>query len=99
MNYKLVTALMKKAGFNGSEAYCRAWRIENEYPPQLKTAAEQWLRDETPEMEVEGYRLSTLLSCTGGNVPKALELMYVLSKDVSEGLNIVAYCSPRDNLK
>lgn len=81
-------------------AYSWAWRILSEYPESLRLAAEAWAEEkELPEVSITEITLEQVLRRTGSSVPQALELLYVISKDPSEGRNLLARCTRRDSLR
>ena len=81
-------------------AYSWAWRIQNEYPEDLRLAAEAWAENRAlPEIDVTGISLQQVLLQTGDSVPNALELLYIVSKDPAEGRTLLARCTKRDSLR
>lgn len=95
----LSLVLCQKEGISPLVAHSWAWRIQNEYPESLRQAAEAWaMGEEIPPAEVVGETLDQVIRQTGANVPEALELMYVMSRDPAEGLDLLARSTRRDNL-
>ena len=96
----LSLALMDKELISAAEASCWAWRIQNDYPPELRAAAEAWAQEEAvPSMEVTGITLEQVRRMTGEDVPHALEFLYVISRDPVEGRDVLARSTLRDSLR
>ena len=78
-------------------AYAWAWRIENEYPDELRQAAELWAENNPlPTVEVTGITLDQILEQTGVSIPAAIDILYVLSKSPADGRMILTRCARRD---
>lgn len=93
----IAVQLAKKEYAAPASAYVWAWRIQNEYPPELRAAAERWAEG-LPEEPVTaaGVTLDGVRRRTGASVPQALELMYVLYRDPVEGNRLLDRCTRRD---
>lgn len=91
--------LRKEEKISPLAAHSWAWRIQNEYPEPLRRAAEAWAQGEAvPDVDVTGITLQQVCRRTGESVPAALELLYVMYRDPSEGRDLLARTAPRDTL-
>lgn len=78
-------------------AYALAWRMQNEYPEDLRQAAELWAEDKpVPNVAVTGITLEQIQEQTGISVPGALDILYVLSKSPTDGRTILTRCMRRE---
>ena len=78
-------------------AYAWAWRIQNEYPDELRQAAECWVENKTlPQIEVTGISLEQVMAQTGMSVPAGIDILYVLTKSPTDGRTILTRCAHRD---
>ena len=93
----LVTQLCAKEMLQPAAAYALAWRIQNEYPADLRQAAELWAEDKpVPNVEVTEISLEQIQRQTGISVLGALDILYVLSKSPTDGRTILTRCARRD---
>lgn len=93
----LAVQLSTKEMLQPAAAYALAWRIQNEYPEDLRQAAELWAEDKpVPHVEVTGLSLEQIRRQAGLSVPKALDILYILSKSPTDGRSILTRCARRD---
>lgn len=96
----LAVQLCRRNNMSSVAAYSAAWRILNEYPPELRSAAEAWAENrDLPEVSVNDISLSLVINNTGENVPAALELLYVISKDPDNGIELLCLCTKHDSFR
>ena len=94
---KNALALMKRTHVYPGNAWVQAWRIENEYPDDLRDAAEAWVEDRpVGDPQAAGRSLSDIRRSTGVSVPDALEFLYVLRHDPESGNLMLGNCTRRD---
>lgn len=87
----LAVQLLTREHADAPNSWVWAWRIENEYPPTLRAAAEAWARQQpVPPVEAAGVSLAQIQQATGVSVPQALELLYVCTKNPGDGLQLLS---------
>ncbi len=97
---QLALILSRKLLLKPSEAFCRSWRILNEYPQALREAMLSWAQDaDVPHTEISGFDLKRVMDQSGLSAPDALEIMYVMSRSLNDGVGILARCTPRDGAR
>ena len=93
----LATQLVTRELVSPAQGLTWAWRIQHEYPLSLLQAAEAWAENRPlPDPQYNGRSLSAVIRATGASVPQALELLYVFSRNPSDGLTLLARCTKRD---
>ena len=93
----LAAQLCVKEMLRPAAAYALAWRIQNEYPEDLRQAAELWVEDKpVPNVEVTEISLERIQRQAGLSVLEALEILYILSKSPTDGRSILTRCARRD---
>lgn len=97
---QLALILCQKLLLKPSEGFCRAWRVLNEYPQELKDALLSWAQDaDLPHTQISGFELQRVMEQGGLSAPDALEIMYVMSRSLNDGVAILSRCTPRDTLR
>lgn len=93
----LAVQLCEKELLQPAAAYAWAWRIQNDYPEDLRQAAELWAEGKpVPNVEITEISLEQIQRQTGISVPTALDILYVLSKSPADGRTILTRCMRRD---
>jgi len=93
----LALQLSAKEMLQPAAAYALAWRIQNEYPEDLRQAAELWAEDKpVPNVAVTGISLEQIQNQTGTSISEALDILYVLSKSPTDGRTMLTRCARRD---
>ncbi len=98
MRYELLALNIRQtANLGAVEAQVWAWRIENEYPEELRFAAEKWAENgQIPDIEIAEVTFDQVLRSTKASIQEAFELMYVLSRDPFAGTRLLENCTLRD---
>ena len=96
----LAAQLITRELADPAQGWTWAWRIQNDYPAPLRQAAEAWAENRPlPDPQCGGRSLSAVMRATGASAPQALELLYVLSRNSSDGLTLLTRCTQRDRLR
>lgn len=93
----LAVELRKRERVSSAAACTKAWRIQNEYPDQLRRAAEAWAENsKIPPVEVANLTLEKVMQQARISVPEALEILYIIHKDEAAGKTLLMRCTPKD---
>jgi hypothetical protein len=100
MRYELLAMNLRETAKLGAvKAQVWAWRIENEYPEELRFAAEKWAENgQIPDIEIAEVTFDQVLRSTKASVTEAFELMYVLSRDPYAGTELFQDLILKDSL-
>lgn len=96
---ELANLLTRRFRLSRAAGCTTAWRILNEYPEELREAAVQLAKGETPTVTVRDLTVEEIAAMTGAGPLEALELMYVLTADKSAGETLLLRLSRHDNGK
>lgn len=79
-------------------AWTWAWRIEREYPEQLREAANAWAEHKEIQNGKLAAAIRSIQIATGCSLIAALELLAVEEKSKSDAMMLLARSTHRDNL-
>jgi hypothetical protein len=94
---ELAYGIVKKAKISPIMAKIIAWRVENEYPNDLRELVWAWIEGrDLPKVEYNNISMERAMNALNISNPlDAAELLYVMSKDPAEGYMIWMESLPR----
>ena len=93
----LDSIICEKMNYEPAVSKLWMWRIQNEYPEELKNLVRSWASNETLlKVEYNDVSLERILNGTSLNFLEAVDLLYILYKDPAAGYDIFSRSLRRD---
>ena len=93
---QLANEIVRRSRCSNAAASAMAWRILNQYPENLSSAAFSIARGETPDVTADAFSLKDVMSITGLKDYEALEILYIVGEDAAAGSKLLGLLSMHD---
>lgn len=93
---QLANAIIRCSHCSKAIASAMAWRILNQYPENLRTAAFALAQGELPEAKAGAFSLKDVMEITGLKDFEALEILYIIGEDAAAGGNLLGLLGMHD---